>query len=127
MSKSILEVRGIGPATVAVLAENGIQTAADLASKKISQVAEIKGFSEIRAAQVITAAKELIAEEQEPVVEKITKEAKKKKPKKTEKKALKKKSEDKKPKNAKKSKPESKKNKTAKKEKKEKKSTKKKK
>ncbi len=61
MSKTILEVRGIGPSTATMLAENGIVTAADLAAKKVSQVASIKGFSEIRATQVIADAKALVA------------------------------------------------------------------
>lgn len=127
MSKSILEVRGIGPSTITILAENGIKTAADLASKEVSQVAAIKGFSEIRAAQVISAAKELIAEGQEPITEKKPKEVKKKNSKKTGKKAVKKKAEEKKSKKTKKSKPAAKKEKNVKKEKKDKKSAKKKK
>lgn len=61
MSKTILEVRGIGPSTATMLAENGIVTAADLAAKKVSQVAAIKGFREIRATQVIADAKALVA------------------------------------------------------------------
>lgn len=81
MSKTILEVRGIGPTTVTLLSENGIVTAEDLAGKTVSQVAAIKGFSEIRAAQVIADAKALVSPEK-------TKESKKHKP---EKKAVKKK------------------------------------
>jgi len=127
MSKTILEVRGIGPSTVTLLAENGIVTAEDLAGKTVSQVAAIKGFSEIRATQVISAAKELIAAGQEPMTEKKPKKVKKKNPKKTEKKVVKKKSEKKKSKKTKKSKPAAKKEKNVKKEKKDKKSAKKKK
>lgn len=64
MSKSILEVRGIGSSTATILADNEIVTAADLAAQKVSQVAAIKGFSDTRAAQVIADAKALIAPEQ---------------------------------------------------------------
>lgn len=73
MSKTILEVRGIDPATVTILAEKGIVTAEDLAGKTISQVAAIKGFSETRAVQVIADAKVLVSSEK-------TKEIKKSKP-----------------------------------------------
>lgn len=121
MSKSILEVWGIGPSTSTVLAENGIKTAADLASKEVSLVAAIKGFSEIRAAQVISAAKELLTEGQEPIAKKKSKEVRNKNSKKKEKKSVKKMSEEKKSKSA------AKKEKNGKKKKKDKKSAKKKK
>ena len=71
MPKSILEVHGIGLTTAKTLAENGIKTASDLAGKTINQVAALKGFSSIRAKQVITAAKALIAvDSQERIEEK---------------------------------------------------------
>lgn len=63
MSQSILKVHGIGPAAAAILAENGISSAEDLAAKTPLQVAAIKGFSEIRAAQVVASAKALMAAE----------------------------------------------------------------
>ena len=62
MTQSIEEVRGIGPATAEMLAESGIRTAADLAGKTVAEVAALKGFSDIRAEQVIAAAQSLIAE-----------------------------------------------------------------
>ena len=71
MPKSILEVHGIGLTTAKTLAENGIKTASDLAGKTINQVAALKGFSSIRAKQVITAARALIAvDSQERIEEK---------------------------------------------------------
>ena len=112
MSTSILEVRGIGPSTITTLAENGIKTAEDLASKEVSQVAAIKGFSEIRATQVIADAKTLTSTGQDPISEHKPKKDKKKSPKKKDKKAVKKKTEEKKPKKSKKTKPEKKKDKT---------------
>lgn len=76
MSTSILEVRGIGPSTVAILAENGIVTAEDLATKTIRQVTIIKGFSEIRAAQVIADAKALVSPESKQEIKKTKSEKK---------------------------------------------------
>ena len=62
MTQSIEEVRGIGPATAEMLAESGIKTAADLAGKTVAEVAALKGFSDIRAEQVIVAAQSLIGD-----------------------------------------------------------------
>jgi transcription termination factor NusA len=62
MSRSILEVKGIGPATAVLLAENGITTAEELAAKSPLQVAAVKGFSEARATQVIANARALLTE-----------------------------------------------------------------
>lgn len=62
MAKSILEVRGIGLATAALLAEHGIQSADDLAAREISHLAIIKGFNDIRAAQVIADAQALLTD-----------------------------------------------------------------
>ncbi|MDT8421910.1 MAG: helix-hairpin-helix domain-containing protein, partial [Desulfuromonadales bacterium] len=56
MSTSLLEVKGIGPATVPLLAELGIKSAEDLAGAKPAAVAAVQGFSETRANQVIAAA-----------------------------------------------------------------------
>jgi len=66
MSTPISQVRGIGPATAAILAENGIATAEDLAGKSIGEVASIKTFSETRATRVIEDAKALLAGEPLP-------------------------------------------------------------
>ena len=60
MSTSILQVRGIGPFTATILAEHGITTAEELAAQAVPQVASIRTFSEIRAVQVINAAKTLL-------------------------------------------------------------------
>ncbi|SEA26599.1 transcription termination factor NusA, C-terminal duplication [Desulfuromusa kysingii] len=92
MSNSILEVRGIGPSTATALTENGITTIAELAAKDVGQLAAIKGFSEIRAAQVITAAKALLTETAEPVVAKPSSKKKEKPLEETSKKGDKKKS-----------------------------------
>jgi len=59
MTTSIEKVSGIGPATATLLADNGILSAEDLAVKPVGDLAAIKGFSSIRAGQVIEAAKQL--------------------------------------------------------------------
>jgi hypothetical protein len=61
MSTSVLEIKGIGPAAAAILAENGITCAEDLAATTVLQIAAIKGFNEIRATQVLADAQALIA------------------------------------------------------------------
>lgn len=71
MAKPIIEVPGIGTATAAILVENGISSAEDLAAQTVVQLASIKTFSEIRAARVINAAKALLAEETLPQVERM--------------------------------------------------------
>jgi len=63
MSRSILEVSGIGPAAAAILAEKGISSAEELAAKTPLQLAMIKGFSEVRATRVIAQAQALLAAE----------------------------------------------------------------
>ncbi len=94
MSTSILEVRGIGPASANMLAEGGITTAEELAVQKVGQVTSIKGFSAIRAKQAIDAAKELLKAKQispapEPKPEKKSPSKKKAKEKSKEKKKAK--------------------------------------
>ena len=69
MSKSILDVSGVGPSTAALLAEKGIRTAADLAALNVEQLAEVRGFSEIRAGLVIADAKKLVLEKEAPPIE----------------------------------------------------------
>ena len=59
MPRAIEEVPGIGPASALILQESGIHSADDLAARQVEEVAAIKGFSQIRAAQVIAAAREL--------------------------------------------------------------------
>lgn len=59
MSTSIEKVTGIGPATATLLQNHGIHSAEDLAAKRVGDLAAINGFSSIRAAQVIEAAKQL--------------------------------------------------------------------
>ncbi|MFN2258170.1 MAG: helix-hairpin-helix domain-containing protein [Desulfuromonadaceae bacterium] len=58
MSTSIEKVPGIGPATATLLADNGINNAEDLAAKRVGDLAAIKGFNTVRAAQVIEAARQ---------------------------------------------------------------------
>ncbi len=59
MPRAIEDVAGIGPATAKILQESGILSADDLAARQVEEVAAIKGFSQVRAAQVIAAAREL--------------------------------------------------------------------
>lgn len=59
MATSLLEVKGIGPASVKLLAETGIHSAEDLAGAKLGRVIAIPGFSELRANRVMQAAREL--------------------------------------------------------------------
>lgn len=61
MSKSVLDVRGIGQSTAAILAEHGIKSVQDLAGAKIEQLTTIQGFSDTRAAMVISDARTLLA------------------------------------------------------------------
>lgn len=60
MATSLLEVKGIGPATADTLAEHGIKSAEELAATKLGSVMAIPGFSEIRAGRVIAAAQEAL-------------------------------------------------------------------
>lgn len=60
MATSILEVKGIGPATAKVLAENGINSAELLATAKLGTIMAIPGFSEARAEKTIAAAKDAV-------------------------------------------------------------------
>lgn len=100
MAKSIEEVKGIGPASAALLSSAGIGTIKKLATASIADVAAVKGFSEIRATRVIEAAKTLVASEQKSSSktkapksssEKKKKDIKKKKDKKSDKKKTEKK------------------------------------
>eukprot|EP01155_Anaeramoeba_flamelloides_P020351 Anaeramoba_flamelloidesa579325_12.p1 GENE.a579325_12~~a579325_12.p1 ORF type:complete len:129 (-),score=32.76 a579325_12:371-757(-) len=61
MNTPILNVRGIGPATAALLAENGITSAEELAAQKVGSLAAVKGFSETRSRRVIADAQTLFA------------------------------------------------------------------
>lgn len=103
MSTSLLQVRGIGPATAAILTENGITTAEELAKQTVRQVASIKTFSEVRAQQVIEDANALLTAETAPVAEKerVVKKAESKKVAKKDKKKPKAKVKDKKKEKAK--------------------------
>jgi phosphohistidine phosphatase len=58
--QSLIEVKGIGPATAKLLADQGITSIEDLALAKLGAVTAVQGFSEIRAARVIDAAKALL-------------------------------------------------------------------
>jgi len=59
MATAIEKVSGIGPSTSILLADHGINSAEDLAAKRVGDLAAIKGFNTIRAAQVIDAARQL--------------------------------------------------------------------
>ncbi len=69
MIPTISEVRGIGPATARTLAEQGIQSVADLAAIHVKQLTAIPGFSDIRAAQVIDDAAQLLVDADQTVDE----------------------------------------------------------
>lgn len=60
MATSIHEVSGIGPSTAAILAENGIASAEDLAAQTVRKLSTIKTFSQKRARKVIQAAKDVL-------------------------------------------------------------------
>lgn len=98
MSTPIEKVTGIGPQTAALLAGHGILSAEDLAAGRVGDLAVIKGFSAVRAEQVIAAAKQLIgvaiavgSEEDVPAAkkDKVKKDKKKKKNKDSKKKSAK--------------------------------------
>jgi len=76
MTQSILDVRGIGPATQVTLAKNGFKTIHDLASTTVEILVLIPGFNELKAAQVIAHARELVVGEipaDKPVKDKVKK------------------------------------------------------
>lgn len=60
MAQSILDVKGIGKVTSAILAKSGFKTANDLANTSVEKLAALPGFSETRAMQVIKNANDLI-------------------------------------------------------------------
>ena len=66
MAKTIEDVKGIGPASAALLKEAGIGTLGELAATTIASVTSVKGFSEIRATRVIEGAKALLKTEKKP-------------------------------------------------------------
>ena len=80
MIPSIFEVRGIGPATAKTLAERGIHSVTDLATTHIKQLTAVPGFSDIRAAQVIDDATQLLADMNESVDQAVDEVATKQKP-----------------------------------------------
>jgi Holliday junction resolvasome RuvABC DNA-binding subunit len=61
MKPAIIDIKGIGPAAVATLAEYRINTVDALARASIEKIAAIPGFSETRAAMVIAEAADLLA------------------------------------------------------------------
>ena len=61
MKPAIIDIEGIGPAAVKVLAEHGIRTLASLSKASVEKIAAIPGFSEARSTQVIANAAELLA------------------------------------------------------------------
>ena len=60
MAQSILDVKGIGKVTSAILAKSGFKTANDLANTSVEKLAALPGFSETRAIQAIKNANDLI-------------------------------------------------------------------
>ena len=76
MAKAIVDVKGIGPASAALLIERGIRTVEDMAAATIAQLTAVQGFSDIRAARVIEEAKTLLAMKEKPAAEKKEKAAK---------------------------------------------------
>lgn len=62
MKPAIIDITGVGPAAVDALSEHGINKLGKLAGASIEQVAAVPGFSEARAARVIAAAADLLAE-----------------------------------------------------------------
>ena len=61
MTQSINDVRGIGPAMQVALAKNGFKTIAGLANTTVEQLIVVRGFSTLKAAQVINDARNLLA------------------------------------------------------------------
>ncbi len=57
----ITQVSGIGPAAAGLLKTNGFSTAEDLAAATIETLGKVKGFGPARAANIIAAAKQLLA------------------------------------------------------------------
>lgn len=106
MATSILEVKGIGPATAKTLSEHNINSAEELATAKLGTIMAIPGFSEIRAGKAIAEAKKAgskttLAPAPEKAPTKKAAPAKNKKPKKDKKEKPKKSAKDKKDKKAK--------------------------
>ena len=61
MKTAIIDVPGIGPASEKILVENGFKTLKELAGTTVEKLANVPGFSDIRASRVIKAANELLA------------------------------------------------------------------
>ena len=62
MKPAIIDITGIGPAAAEALAEHRIRTVASLARAPVEKITAVPGFSDARAARVIAAAGELLAE-----------------------------------------------------------------
>lgn len=60
MKSSFTDVKGIGPATLPALAEQGITSVKQLAEISVARLVQIRGFSDARARNVIRAAKALL-------------------------------------------------------------------
>jgi transcription termination factor NusA len=59
MSADLTVVSGIGGATAAILAERGIKTVRALARMSVSELVQVKGFSDAKAKSVIASAQQL--------------------------------------------------------------------
>jgi len=71
----IAKVKGIGPATAKIMAEDGVLTVEDIIAGGVEKLLEISGFSSTRAARILGEAKTLLAAEMSTTqkVEKIAK------------------------------------------------------
>lgn len=65
----IAKVKGIGPATVKIMAEHGLHTVEDIAAGGVDKLLEIPGFSHIRASRISGEVNNLLALEK-PVARK---------------------------------------------------------
>ena len=61
MTIALTQVPGIGPSTAKVLAENGINSAQQLADTTLAQLTKVPGFGSARASRAIKAAIESLA------------------------------------------------------------------
>jgi len=69
MKSSLTDVRGIGPAATAILADNGLATVRALAKSSVDDLSKIPGFGPARAIAVIAAAAAVLEEAAEGAAE----------------------------------------------------------
>jgi len=95
MSNSLVSVKGVGPATAAMLESNGLINVEQLAAASVEVLVELKGFNYARAEATISAAKEALNSDEPTEKKQVTT---KEKPVKVKKEKAPKKKNDKKPK-----------------------------